>query len=260
MTLHKNVSGMENAAFGTKSLYVNTSGDHNTAVGTEALRGNTTGNENVAIGYQALEANTAGNKNIAIGYRAYASGYAYGNSAAIGANSQVSASNQIRLGDERVTSIGGKVSWSKVSDARFKLDVQADVPGLAFINALEPVSYVVDPQRIRHHLGQPVDADAVVPTEREVGFLAQDVERSAQRLGFAFSGVDRPESAQDAYGLRYAEFTVPLVQAVQELSKENDRLKAQIKTLEGDRARLSKLEQEVAELKTLLLMQAKAEE
>ena len=36
------------------------------------------------------------------------------------------------------------------------------------------------------------------------------------RFGYDFSGVDKPKNDKDFYGLRYAEFTVPLVKAVQE--------------------------------------------
>ena len=51
---------------------------------------------------------------------------------------------------------------------------------------------------------------------RYSGFIAQDVEKSARELGYKFSGVDVPKNDNDFYGLRYAEFVVPLVKAVQE--------------------------------------------
>jgi hypothetical protein len=59
------------------------------------------------------------------------------------------------------------------------------------------------------------------------GFIAQDVEKAAKELGFDFSGVDAAKNDKDLYGLRYAEFVVPLVKAVQELSKDNIELKKQ---------------------------------
>jgi len=65
------------------------------------------------------------------------------------------------------------------------------------------------------------------------GFIAQEVEQVAKSLGFTFSGVDAPDNEKDLYGLRYAEFVVPLVKAVQEqqvmieqLRKENEEIKA----------------------------------
>ena len=49
--------------------------------------------------------------------------------------------------------------------------------------------------------------------------MAQDVEASTKKRGFNFSGIDAPKDSNDIYGLSYAEFEVPLVKAVQELSK-----------------------------------------
>ena len=49
------------------------------------------------------------------------------------------------------------------------------------------------------------------------GFIAQEVEAAAQESNYDFSGVDVPQSQEGVYGLRYAEFSVPLVKATQEL-------------------------------------------
>ena len=54
------------------------------------------------------------------------------------------------------------------------------------------------------------------------GFVAQEVEQAAKDAKYNFSGVDKPKNETDMYGLRYAEFVVPLVKAVQELSKKNE--------------------------------------
>ncbi|MFT3705104.1 MAG: T9SS type A sorting domain-containing protein [Agriterribacter sp.] len=58
-------------------------------------------------------------------------------------------------------------------------------------------------------------------------------------MNYDFSGVYKPQNDKDLYGLNYSEFVVPLVKAVQQLSKENDSLKEQNATLE---ARLQKIE------------------
>ena len=65
------------------------------------------------------------------------------------------------------------------------------------------------------------------------GFIAQEVEKAALGLGFDFSGVEAPKNEKSFYGLRYAEFVVPLVKAVQELKAENDALKARLDALEA---------------------------
>jgi hypothetical protein len=50
--------------------------------------------------------------------------------------------------------------------------------------------------------------------------LRRKWKRQRQRLGFDFSGVEKPKNEKDLYGLRYAEFVVPLVKAVQELDEK----------------------------------------
>ena len=75
---------------------------------------------------------------------------------------------------------------------------------------------------------------------RSAGFIAQEVEELANRLGFEFSGVDAPQNEHSMYFLRYAEFVVPLVKAVQEqqdmieeLRSENNELLNRIEVLES---------------------------
>ena len=65
------------------------------------------------------------------------------------------------------------------------------------------------------------------------GRVAQEVESAANSVGYDFSGVDKPKTADGLYGLRYSEFVVPLVKAIQELSKENQDLKKRLEQLEG---------------------------
>jgi hypothetical protein len=60
------------------------------------------------------------------------------------------------------------------------------------------------------------------------GFIAQEVEAAAKEIGFDFDGVVLPQNERDNYGLRYAEFVVPLVKAVQELKAENELLRQYI--------------------------------
>ena len=76
------------------------------------------------------------------------------------------------------------------------------------------------------------------------GFIAQDVEKAAKELNYDFSGVDAAKNSKDLYGLRYSEFVVPLVKAVQELSKMNDDKDAQIAQLNE---RLTKLENAISQ-------------
>jgi hypothetical protein len=62
--------------------------------------------------------------------------------------------------------------------------------------------------------------------------VAQEVEEAAKKINYEFSGVDAPKSKDGIYGLRYAEFIVPLVKSVQELGKKNQELEERIAKLE----------------------------
>ena len=68
--------------------------------------------------------------------------------------------------------------------------------------------------------------------ELYTGFVAQEVEQAAKELGFDFSGVDKPKDAtKQTYALRYSDFVVPLVKAVQEQQKMIEELKKEIEEL-----------------------------
>ena len=65
----------------------------------------------------------------------------YFNSMALGYNTSVVANNQVRVGNSSITSIGGQVGWTTVSDGRFKENLKSNVAGLSFIMELKPVTY-----------------------------------------------------------------------------------------------------------------------
>ena len=117
-------NGNFNTAVGYGSLLINTGGVNNTAVGMYSLNANTNGNSNVSIGESSLNNNATGSGNTAVGDRA---GYNVGislstmsnstflgngtnssvdgvtNSTAIGYGAQVTASNQVVIGNSSVT-------------------------------------------------------------------------------------------------------------------------------------------------------------
>lgn len=221
-----------NTFYGYQSGF-NTIGRSNTANGYKALSSNTIGKYNTAHGANALLLNATGDYNTAIGYNAGPNDEMFINTTAIGYGAITTADNQVRIGNSDVTSIGGKVDWSKVSDGRVKKDIKEEVPGLAFISKLRPVTYRLNTNALAAFLKIPDNlrlksAEASSEAELQTGFIAQEVEKAAQKLNFEFSGVDKPKNQNDLYGLRYAEFTVPLVKAVQELSKQNDSLKEKL--------------------------------
>jgi len=173
-----------------------------------------------------------------LGLNAFSSGASFSNSTAIGYNAQVTASNMIRLGDANVTSINGAVAFTVVSDGRFKKDIQENVSGLPFIMKLHPVTYHLDMEKMAAFMKTPDGSRERASEEAkekvlQTGFIAQEVEKVAQELGYDFSGIDKPSNENGYYGLRYAEFTVPLVKAVQELNKQNKELTDRVAALEA---------------------------
>lgn len=235
--LQANVSSLYNASFGGRSLF-NNLGERNTASGYYSMYNNVTGNYNTAIGYRTMYSNTSGSNNTALGYNCGPSGANFSNTTAVGNEATPTASNMVRIGNASVTSIGGYAAWTNVSDQRFKSNIREDVSGLDFILKLRPVTYNLDVQQLSSFLGvesQSTDQKAMSEKSaiRQSGFIAQEVEEVAQQLGYDFSGIDAPKNGNDHYGLRYAEFVVPLVKAVQELAAENEALKKRIEVLEG---------------------------
>jgi len=81
------------------------------------------------------------------------------------------------------------------------------------------------------------------------GFIAQEVEAVANKLNYDFSGIDKPEDKSKLYGLRYDEFVVPLVKAVQDLSKQIDDLKSVNEDLEK---KYEAQQKEIDDLKALI--------
>ncbi|MEM1097019.1 MAG: tail fiber domain-containing protein [Bacteroidota bacterium] len=181
----------------------------------------------VVIGTEAVGTGTNG---IAVGAESAVSAE---NGIAIGEEVSVSAENEVTIGNSDMEAIGGIVNWTATSDARLKTDVREDVPGLSFVTQLRPVRY-------RFASGGGVDgAPSGKSAQWQTGFLAQEVESAAEAVGFGFSGVVAPVAGRAHYGLRYAEFVVPLTRAVQELDLQEQALSTNFGTLNN---RLTHLE------------------
>jgi len=226
--LYNNTTGGSSTATGYQALYENSDGYKNTATGYLTLTHNTHGYQNTAYGAGALNGNTDGDNNTAVGYNAYVSG-SYNNSTAIGYNTTISGSNQIHLGNTSITEIKGEVDFSTYSDGRIKDNVTEDVSGLNFITRLRPVTYHINVDKQNNLMGITDSSKSETKYEIEKikfsGFIAQEVEQAAKQTGYVFSGVNKPKNDKDLYSLSYAQFVVPLVKAVQELSEENNKQK-----------------------------------
>lgn len=230
-------TGSFNTAIGNSAGHKNTAGTHNVAAGNEAMYKNSSGHLNSAFGAFSLNDNETGSLNSAFGAHAGPSLTNLSNTTALGYGATPTASNQVRIGNSSVTSIGGKVSWSTFSDGRFKKEVKEDVSGLEFVKQLRPVSYSLDENAIDKFLRIPDSLQAYNTSSRKVpvrqtGFIAQEVEAVIKKTGYVFHGIEAPQNENDHYAIRYAEFVVPLVKSVQELLTKVEVLELQLANVE----------------------------
>jgi hypothetical protein len=271
---YRNTLGQRNSFLGKSAGYGNTIGNDNICIGYKAGYNNLAGNGNIFIGNSTAEFSLNGTENTIIGFSAginagssvnnvivgsqagYGAGNnatfvgsstgttssSYNNNTALGYGARVDASNKVRVGNTSVTSIGGQVGWSSYSDERIKKNIQDNVPGLAFIKHLRTVTYQVDVKKEDQLLGSTGKEEGWagkydIEKIKFTGFLAQQVEAAAKAINYEFSGID---NTGQIMGLRYAEFVVPLVKAVQELSADNEAKDARIEALEN---RLKRVEE-----------------
>ena len=237
--LRETYGGSYNSAVGNNALTLNHDGTGNSALGASALFKCST-NYNTGIGYNAGSSHFLGWNNTYIGADCNPTSSSLFNSVALGQATSITASSQARIGNSSTVSIGGYAGWTNVSDGRYKKDVKEDVKGIDFITRLRPVTYHLDVTALRTKLNEPSAnlkesgmETAIAEKERMVysGFIAQEVEQVANELGYDFSGVDKPKNEDDLYGLRYAEFVVPLVKAVQEQQALIISLQQQVEAL-----------------------------
>ena len=220
-------NGSQNTAVGAISLTANTTGFQNTALGT--LAGSqyvqSTGYGGASITYAPI---TTGSNNTFLGWGTGATSASVVNCTAVGIDAYCDADNQVRLGNASVTSIGGAVAWSAVSDARAKSNIQDLSLGLDFVLGLRPVAYTLKRGNGR----------------TDMGFLAQDVEAL---LGDGYNVVGVGGDPDRTRTLRYTDLIAPLVKAIQEQQAMLDARNARVEELER---RLGALEERMAPRET----------
>jgi hypothetical protein len=247
--LLSNIDGTQNTAIGTTALLSNTTGTQNTANGFFALRGNITGIQNTAIGVNALQFNTSGTQNTAVGASSLISNTTFSNIGGLGFNAQVTASNQIQLGDSATTTYAYGAVQDR-SDIRDKADVRDTELGLEFVNALRPVDFKWD-MREDYRSEMPI-APSEDATEEEKsayelakakwledvklanithdgtnkrsrfhhGLIAQEVKAVLDAKGIDFGGFQDHSinGGDDVLSIGYVELIAPMLKAIQELS------------------------------------------
>ncbi len=252
------LSSNQNTFVGATSGQLTDTGNLNTAIGHASLNTNTSGQGNSGLGKSSLLTNTTGSNNTGLGRLADVGTFALSNATAVGFNATVSASDKVRLGSATVTVVEGQVPYTNPSDARFKFNVQENVPGLDFIQKLKPVTYNFDTQKFSEHVNKNRNKSEVATEDFtqstaivRTGFLAQDVEKICKDLGYNFDGLHIPDAANptDNYGLAYSQFIMPIVKAVQEQQllienqkNEIDLLKTALENYKNLEDRLKALE------------------
>jgi hypothetical protein len=118
------------------------------------------------------------------------------------------ANNAMLIQKNGVGYIGGVIF---VSDSTLKKNVVPITNALDKINKIQPVYFEFKDQQIH-------------PDGRQIGFLAQEVERQYPEL--------TAKNASGELGVAYANMTAVLLEAIKELKAENDALKVRVEKLE----------------------------
>jgi hypothetical protein len=223
-----------NTAIGYQALNVNnptstSTGVLNTSVGANSLASNTTGFQNTAVGWNAGNQSgasigygggpityvpiTTGSYNTFVGVNTGSTANNTMNCTAVGIDAYCDASNEVRLGNTLVASIGGKVAWSALSDARAKNNIRDVSMGLDFVLQLRPVEYEL--KRGNGHI--------------DMGFVAQDIEAL---LGESYNVLTVGGDEERTLSLRYTDLIAPLVKAVQEQNRVIEELRSRVRELE----------------------------
>ena len=206
-------SGVSNVAVGSESLKTAIASSFCTAIGVNSLQ-LATGSRSTSVGYKAGDDITTGTDNICMGFQARAGTAGATNRIVIGANISGTADNQFSFGlSANVVSndFGTDALWSRISDERFKENIDDYSLGLDFITALRVVSY-----NWRDGYGD--------TTYKVNGLIAQEVEEALQ--GIPFNGHTVGDDEEKTQKLKLEAFILPLINSVKELT-------ARVAELEG---------------------------
>jgi hypothetical protein len=234
-----------NIAIGHANLGVanNSTCDDNIAIGRGAGDSITSGYLNVLVGKSAGTSITTGNSNVVIGPSADVQNAASVKRIVIGTvASSASDDTTIYIGDNTnylaySYASGGGVAIS--SDERTKQNIRDTDLGLDFINKLRPVKYKMRyPKDWGDGLAgeNPEDYGEDYDKADWDGFIAQEVKAVMDSLDVSFCGWEvegNDNFEKPRQRLAYDQFVTPLVKAVQELSQQNDELKARIEAMEN---------------------------
>ncbi len=234
-------TGQESVLIGAEAGEDMTTGQRNTMVGYYCGKSTTTGEANTLMGYECGTAIETGYNNTLIGYQAGDNINSGVGNVCIGkgAGGYASPSGDITtgsynlvLGNNSIQNLYCADTSISSSDSRDKTDVTSFNIGLAWIEALRPVTYRWDRRTWYGTDEQPYGTPdgSKKRSQLHIGFLAQEALAVEQSNGY---GADNDNSLavhlnEDgmSYGMKYERLVPILVNAIKELS-------TRVKTLEG---------------------------
>ena len=201
-----------------------TTGAGNTIVGMNAVTSATTGDINTCVGESAGVNITSGDNNLFLGHDAGG-----GNSPS---GAVTSSSNNVCLGDDNISNLFCADTSISSSDSRDKTDITSFNIGLAWIEALRPVTYKWDKRSWygteADPLGTPYGSKKA--SKVNIGFLAQEALEVEKANGYGDSSDNMLicNLTEDGmrYGLKYERLVPVLVNAIKELSAKVTALEA----------------------------------
>ena len=221
-------TGGTNICIGNYSGYTSSTSSYNVFVGYQAGYNNTTGSGHTCVGYLAGNNFSAAGSygNTCIGYNAETGADTHYNSIVMGYNTAGVGSGYFTFGtgtgnDRVYNQFGANASWTRVSDQRYKKDIQDNTDcGLAFINDLRPVTFKWKAKSEIDNTLPDYDADK---TEAEYaskmyGLIAQEVKQALDKHNITDFGGWHETEDSGIQGVSQEMFIYPLIKAVQELS------------------------------------------
>lgn len=236
-------TGVDDSAFGRSSLAAVTTGSRNTAGGALSGLSVTTGNDITLFGYNACSGSTTasditafgsgalssctGATNTAIGKAGLGNLTTQTNCSGLGANTAITGSNQVQLGDSATTTYAYGAVQNR-SDARDKTDIRDTLMGLDFINALRPVDFRWD---YREDYDWQEKDGSKKRARFHHGLIAQEVKAACDAAGVDFGGYQDHslKGGKDVLSIGYEELVPVLIKAVQELCVKVAALEATTK-------------------------------
>ena len=221
-------TGGTNVSIGNYAGYTCSTSSYNVFVGYQAGYNNTTGSGHTCVGYLAgnnfSDAGSYGNT--CLGYNAETGANTHFNSIVMGYNTAGVGSGYFTFGtgtgnDRVYNQFGANASWTRVSDQRYKKDIQDNTDcGLAFINDLRPVTFKWKAKSEIDNTLPDYDAEK---TEAEYaskmyGLIAQEVKQALDKHNITDFGGWHETEDSGIQGVSQEMFIYPLIKAIQELS------------------------------------------